>query len=70
MGDDSFKISGLRGFAITAALLLSFIQTGRATESNRVSIAAAGAVGDGVTLNTPAIQKAIDQLPRTGAGRW
>ncbi len=68
MGDDSFKISGLRGFAITAALLLSFIQTGRATESNRVSIAAAGAVGDGVTLNTPAIQKAIDQLATNGGG--
>ncbi len=68
MGDDSFKTSGLRGFAITAALLLSFIQTGRAAESNRVSIAAAGAVGDGVTLNTPAIQKAIDQLATNGGG--
>jgi len=68
MGDESFKTSGLRGFAITAALLLSFIQTGRATESNWVSIAAAGAVGDGVTLNTPAIQKAIDQLATNGGG--
>jgi len=50
-------------------LLLSFIlQTGRATESNRVSIATVGAVGDGVTLNTPAIQKAIDQLATNGGG--
>ena len=28
----------------------------------QLSIAAAGAVGDGVTLNTAAIQKAIDTL--------
>ena len=35
---------------------------------NRLSITAAGAVGDGVTLNTAAIQKAIDQLAAKGGG--
>ena len=68
MGDESFTTSGLRGFAITAAWLISFIQAGNAVEIHQVSIAAVGAVGDGVTLNTPAIQKAIDQLATNGGG--
>jgi polygalacturonase len=68
MGDESFKTSGFRGFAITAALLLSFIQAGNAAEGHQASIAAAGAVGDGVTLNTLVIQKAIDQLATNGGG--
>jgi len=42
--------------------------TGNAAESNRVSIADAGAAGDGVTLNTAVIQKAIDQLATNGGG--
>src|ERR1017187_711513 len=68
MGDESFKKFGLRGFAITAALLISFILAGCATENNRVSIAAVSPVGDGVMLNTPVIQKAIDQLATNGGG--
>jgi len=68
MPDKSFKEFVLRGFAIAAALLISFIPAGNAAESNRVSIAAVGAVGDGVMLNTPVIQKAIDQLATNGGG--
>jgi len=64
----SFKKLGLWGFAIIAALLCSCRSGGDAADSNRVSIAAAGAVGDGVTLNTPIIQKAIDQLATNGGG--
>jgi alpha-L-rhamnosidase len=68
MPDKLFKEFGLRGFAVTAALLISFNPAGNAAESNRVSIAAVGAVGDGVMLNTPVIQKAIDQLATNGGG--
>ena len=68
MGGESFKNFGLRRFVVAAALLIAFILAGCATESNRVSIAAVGAVGDGVMLNTPVIQKAIDQLATNGGG--
>ena len=68
MPDKLFKEFVLRGFAIAAAWLISFIPAGNAAESNRVSIAAVGAVGDGVMLNTPVIQKAIDQLATNGGG--
>src|ERR1035437_3177986 len=68
MGGESFKIFGLRRFVVAAALLIAFILAGCTTESNRVSIAAVGAVGDGVMLNTPVIQKAIDQLATNGGG--
>ena len=68
MDVESFKKFGLWGFAVTAALLCSCRSAGDAAESNRVSIAAAGAVGDGVTLNTPVIQKAIDLLATNGGG--
>jgi len=64
----SFKKLGLWGFAIIAALLCSCRSSGDAAENNRVSIAAAGAAGDGVTLNTPIIQKAIDRLATNGGG--
>ncbi len=36
--------------------------------TNRISIADAGAVGDGKTLNTPRIQSVIDQLAAKGGG--
>ena len=36
--------------------------------TRQLSIAASGAVGDGVTLNTAAIQKAIDSLAANGGG--
>ncbi len=68
MCDESFKQFGLCQCAIAAALFISFSLTGVAAERNRISIAAAGAVGDGVTLNTPVIQKAIDQLATNGGG--
>jgi len=68
MDIESFKKFGLCGFAITAALLGSCRSAGTAAESNQVSIATAGAVGDGVTLNTPVIQKTIDQLAANGGG--
>jgi polygalacturonase len=68
MGDASFKESGVRGIFVAAALLISFLPAGNAAESNRVSIATAGAVGDGMTLNTPVIQKAIDRLATNGGG--
>jgi polygalacturonase len=60
--------SRLCGFAIAFTWLISCILAVNAAESNLVSIAAAGAVGDGVTLNTPVIQKAIDQLAAKGGG--
>ena len=49
------------------ALLAVFIPGATAAEK-QLSIAAAGAVGDGVTLNTAAIQKAIDALATNGGG--
>jgi alpha-L-rhamnosidase len=57
----------LRGFAALSVLLVLLIPGAGAAE-NQVSIAAAGAAGDGVTLNTAAIQKAIDQLAAGGGG--
>jgi polygalacturonase len=57
----------LCGFVILAALLAVFIPGATAAEK-QLSITAAGAVGDGVTLNTGAIQKAIDALATNGGG--
>ncbi|MEI8036992.1 MAG: glycosyl hydrolase family 28 protein [Verrucomicrobiota bacterium] len=50
-----------------AALLCGAIQAAE-NPSARVSIADAGAIGDGQTLNTVAIQKSIDQLAGSGGG--
>ncbi|MEI6493314.1 MAG: glycosyl hydrolase family 28 protein [Verrucomicrobiota bacterium] len=43
-------------------------QSAKVVSGARVSIAEAGAVGDGQTVNTVAIQKAIDQLAAKGGG--
>jgi alpha-L-rhamnosidase len=66
----------LCGFVILPALLVFFIPGATATArpmssasvAKQLSIAAAGAVGDGVTLNTAAIQKAIDTLATNRGG--
>lgn len=57
----------LCGLVLLPALLAVFIPGATAAEK-QVSIAAAGAVGDGTTLNTATIQKAIDQLAADGGG--
>jgi alpha-L-rhamnosidase len=57
----------LRGFMVFPALI-AFSITGATAAENQLSIAAAGAAGDGVTLDTAAIQKAIDQLAAKGGG--
>ena len=67
----------LCGFVILPALLIFFIPgtTVKAKQlsvapvaAKELSIAAAGAVGDGATLNTVAIQAAIDSLAANGGG--
>jgi len=70
MADESFKEFVSGGFVLAAVVFSSFISIGNAAETHgvSVSIAAAGAVGNGMTLNTPAIQKAIDQLAAKGGG--
>jgi polygalacturonase len=57
----------LCGFVILPALLAVFIPSAPAAEKP-LFITAAGAVGDGVTLNTAAIQKAIEVLATNGGG--
>jgi alpha-L-rhamnosidase len=54
-------------FVILAAMF-ALIIPGTPLAAKQLSIAAAGAVGDGVTLNTAAIQKAIDALATNGGG--
>ena len=56
-----------RGRALLPALLVSFIGDAPAAE-RQLAITAAGAVGDGATLNTAAIQQAVDQLAADGGG--
>jgi len=58
---------GLRGFAILVAWLVFFISNVTAAE-RQLSITATGAVGDGATINTAAIQRAIDTLAGNGGG--
>jgi alpha-L-rhamnosidase len=57
----------LRGLAVLSALSTTFIFPANGAE-NQLSIVTAGAVGDGKTLNTAAIQKAVDQLAGGGGG--
>ncbi len=57
----------LRGFVTLQALLALSISCTTAA-AKQLSIATAGAVGDGITLNTAAIQKAIDALATNGGG--
>ena len=59
--------SGVARFFIPGATATEK-QLSNATAKKQLSIAAAGAVGDGVTLNTAAIQKAIDALATNGGG--
>jgi len=66
----------LSGFVIFPVLLALFIPGVTATArplpgapaAKQLSIAAAGAVGDGATINTAAIQKAVDTLATNGGG--
>ena len=58
----------LCALAMVSAGLVSFLPTTNAVEKKPLSIATVGAVGDGMTLNTPVIQKAIDQLAGKGGG--
>jgi polygalacturonase len=55
-------------FTIVCLLLMTSLPAVAQTEGQRRQITDAGAVGDGVTLNTPAIQKTIDQVAEKGGG--
>ena len=55
-----------RGLVVLAALLATLIPI--TAPGRELSIAAAGALGDGATLNTAAIQQAIDGLAASGGG--
>jgi polygalacturonase len=62
-----FMSPRLRSLVVLSALIGFFISVAPAVET-QLSIAAAGAVGGGATLNTAVIQKAIDQLAAAGGG--
>ena len=62
-----FASQRLCGLVVFFVLLAFFISNTSAADE-QLSITAAGAVGDGSTLNTAAIQKAIDQLAAGGGG--
>jgi alpha-L-rhamnosidase len=64
----AFKKFGLFGLAAAAVLLVSCRSAGKIAPDQRLSIAAVGAVGDGTTLNTAVIQRAIDRLATNGGG--
>src|ERR1035437_318808 len=53
---------------ILAAALLAIAATARASESKRFAITTFGAVGDGKTRNTQAIQALIDRASKEGGG--
>jgi polygalacturonase len=55
------------GFCTLVALVLVFTR-GHAAEAKRFLITAHGAVADGTTLNTAAVQKAIDAAEAAGGG--
>ncbi len=54
--------SGIFAVLFVASLLPA------AAQPNRISITATGAIGDGTTINTAAIQKAIDSVAAQGGG--
>ena len=56
-----------RGGTLLPAVLFFFISAAQGAE-RQLAITAAGAVGDGATLNTAAIQQAVDQLAAAGGG--
>jgi polygalacturonase len=58
----------LCALAIIFIFFTVFIISSAKAKENQLSIAAAGAIGDGTTLNTIAIQKAIDHLATNGGG--
>jgi alpha-L-rhamnosidase len=60
-----FSQQQLRAFVILSALINFSISAVQAAD---LSITSAGAVGDGVTLNTASIQKTIDQVAANGGG--
>jgi alpha-L-rhamnosidase len=62
-----FLLKRLCCFVFLQALLVVFIPATTAA-AKQLSIATAGAVGDGITLNTAAIQKAIEALAANGGG--
>jgi alpha-L-rhamnosidase len=65
-GSRSFR-HRLCGFVVLAALLAVFVPGAKGSET-QMSIAACGAVGDGKTVNTAAIQKGVDELATNGGG--
>jgi alpha-L-rhamnosidase len=60
----SQRVCGL----IIVPALLAISASGATAAEKQLSVATAGAVGDGTTLNTAAIQKAVDQLAADGGG--
>ncbi len=61
------SIPGVLLFSLLLGPIFASAQSS-AAGANELSILATGAVGDGTTLNTVAIQKAIDQLSAQGGG--
>ena len=55
-------------WVVISTLLGLVVSTANSAQRGQLSIATAGALGDGGTLTTAAIQKAIDQLAEKGGG--